>query len=88
MKIIGYRKLLALVGSVLTVVLVQVWGMDQEVANKITEAVVTLGAIFLGSQATVDVLAPLASSKAKVAASQAEAAVAVAESKLAVEAPR
>jgi len=56
MKLYGYRKLLATLGSVATVVLVQV-GLPAEVADKITDAVVWIAGFYLGSQGAVDVVA-------------------------------
>lgn len=59
MKLYGYRKLIATLGSVATVVLVQV-GLPAEVADKITEAVVWIAGFYLGGQSAVDVVAKAA----------------------------
>ena len=59
MKMVGYRKLLVAVASMLTVVLAQV-GLDKEVAQHITDAIVWIAGFYLGGQAVVDVGAPIA----------------------------
>lgn len=49
------KKLLAALGSLLTVVLVNVIGIDKEVAASITSAVVIIAGIYLTVQSGVDI---------------------------------
>ena len=49
------KKLIAAIGSILTLILVNVIGLDKEVAASITGAVVIIAGIYLGGQSAVDV---------------------------------
>ena len=49
------KKLIAAIGSILTLILVNVIGLDKEVAASITGAVVIIVGIYLGGQSAVDV---------------------------------
>ena len=59
MKLYGYRKLLAFIGSSAAVVLAQV-GLAPEVADKITDAIIWIAGFYLGGQSAVDVVAKVA----------------------------